>query len=251
MDLTVLARIGLLLIRPGMLIALAPGLGGTYLEAKTKIGLTFLIAIGLLPTVTISNASVASPLTLVVAREMAIGLSIAFVMRALVSGAEFAGHLSGFQIGFSYGATVDPQSGVRNTMVSTLYGMLATLGFLAVNGHHALLRAIAASYMQLPIGEGHINASLVSSVREIFALVFTVAVRLAAPIIAILIVVELIIGLISRAQPALSFMVIGYPIRMIVGLFVLGLVVGTVPGVVSGLTDRTIRLALETAGAFR
>ena len=46
-------------------------------------------------------------------------------------------------------------------------------------------------------------------------------------------------------------MVIGYPLRMIVGLFVLGLVVGAIPGVVSSLTDRTIRLALETAGAFR
>ena len=52
----------------------------------------------------------------------------AFALRALIAGAEFAGHLSGQQIGFSYGATIDPQSGVRNTMLATLYGMLATLG---------------------------------------------------------------------------------------------------------------------------
>ena len=82
-------------------------------------------------------------LAVVVAREAAIGLALGFALRALIAGAEFAGHLSGQQIGFSYGATIDPQSGVRNNMLATLYGMLATLGFLAINGHHAVLRALA------------------------------------------------------------------------------------------------------------
>src|SRR5919201_5279918 len=101
-------------------------------------------------------------LALVVAREAAIGLSLAIVLRALIAGAEFAGHLSGQQIGFNYGATIDPQSGVRNNMLATLYGSLATLGFLAINGHHMLLRAMAASYQGLPIGVGHIEGSILT-----------------------------------------------------------------------------------------
>ena len=84
-----------------------------------------------------------------------------------------------------------------------------------------------------------------------FELVFVTAARLAAPIIIVLLIVEIVIGFISKVAPGLSFMVIGYPVRMILGLFVLGLVVATVPGVVTGLTDRTIRLALDTAAAFR
>jgi flagellar biosynthetic protein FliR len=251
MDLTVLARFALLLVRPGTLLLLAPGLGGAYLQPATKIGLTVLLAIGLLPSVPLDRGTIEVPLTIIVAREAAIGLSIAFVMRALVAGAEFAGHLSGFQIGFSYGATIDPQSGVRNNMLATLYGMLATLGFLAVNGHHLVLRALAASYARLPIGSGHVDESIVGSVRDIFALVFTVAVRLAAPIIAILIVVELIVGLISRASPALSFMVIGYPIRIIVGLFVLGLMIGTIPAVTNSFIDAALRIGGHAAAGFR
>jgi flagellar biosynthetic protein FliR len=120
-----------------------------------------------------------------------------------------------------------------------------------IDGHHTILRALVASYSGLPIGDGGVNASLLTSVRDTLALVFVTGVRLAAPVIVVLFIVEIVIGFVSRVAPALSFMVIGYPIRMIVGLFVLGLVVGTVPGVVTGLTDRTIRLALETAGAFR
>jgi flagellar biosynthetic protein FliR len=251
MDLTVLVRFAVLLIRPGMVVMLAPGLGGAHINARTKIGLTVLLAIGLLPSVIVPGATIEVPLSILVAREIAIGMSIAFVVRALIAGAEFAGHLSGYQMGFSYAATVDPQSGVRNNTLATLYGMLATLGFLAINGHHAVLRALAASYQRLPIGSGHIDPSLVSSVREILALVFVVAVRLAAPIIVVLIIVELIIGLIARAQPALSFQVIGYPIRIVIGLFVLGLMVATIPAVTNSLIESAIRIAGHAAAGFR
>src|SRR5919201_779102 len=130
-------------------------------------------------------------LALVVAREAAIGLSLAIVLRALIAGAEVAGHLIGHQIGFIYGATIDPQSGVRNNMLATLYGSLATLGFLAINGHHQLLRALAESYAGLPIGVGHLNSSILQSVGDILALVFIVGARLAAPIIVVLLIVEL------------------------------------------------------------
>jgi flagellar biosynthetic protein FliR len=251
MDLTVLTRVALLLIRPGMLVMLAPGIGGAHIPVRAKVGIVVLIAIGLLPSVPVPSESIDVPLTILVAREAAIGLSIGFVLHTLIVGAEFAGHLSGQQIGFSYGATVDPQSGVKNNTVSTLYALLATLGFLAINGHHTVLRALAASYVQLPIGAGHINPSLVGSVREILALVFNVGVRLAAPIVAVLLIVELIVGLISRSQPALSSMVISYPLRIIVGLFILGLMVGTVPAVTNSLLESTIRIAGRTAGGFR
>jgi flagellar biosynthetic protein FliR len=182
---------------------------------------------------------------------MVIGLSIAIAARALIAAAELAGHLSGFQIGFSYAATIDPVSGVRNTVVTSLYGLLALLAFFAINGHHEILRALAISYAKLPIGAGHLDGSILTAVRQIFALVFTVGARLAAPIIVVLLIVELAIGLISRSAPALSFMVVGYPIRLIVGLAVLALLISTVPAVTASLVARTIAIGLDLAAAFR
>ena len=250
-ELAVLERFGMLLVRPGMLIALAPALGGAHLPVPVKVGLTVLLSIGLLPSVNVPAGLPELTLSVVIAREAVIGLSLGFALRALIAGAEFAGHLSGQQIGFSYGATIDPQSGVRNNMLATLYGLLATLGFLGINGHHSVLRALAASYSALPIGGGHLNASVVSSVREILALVFVVGVRLAAPVIIVLMVVELVIGLISRASPALSFMVIGYPIRLIVGLTILAALVPVIPGVTNSLVDSVLMTGAQLARAFR
>lgn len=250
-DFSPLAHFALLLVRPGMLLMLAPGIGGASVPGPAKLALTVLTALVLFPSVAIPRGEGNAILTAIIAREVVIGLSIAFVLRALVAGAEFAGHLSGYQIGFSYGATIDPQNGVQNTVLATLYGMLATLGFLAINGHHMLLRALAASYTGLPIGMGQVSASLLGSVREILGLVFTVGVRLAAPIVIVLLIVEIAVGLVSRTSPSLNFLIVGYPLRLVVGLVVLAALVGTIPAVTNALLENVLMLAARTAAAFR
>jgi flagellar biosynthetic protein FliR len=251
MDLTTVVRFALLLVRPGMIVMAAPALGGTYAPVPIKIGLTVLLAVALAPSVPVPLAASDVSLTLLISREIVIGLSIALAVRALIAAAELAGHLSGFQIGFAYAATVDPISGARNTVVTSLYGMLALLAFLAINGHHEMLRALAMSYAKLPIGAGQVDGSIVTVVRQILALVFTVGARLAAPIVVVLLIVELGIGLISRSAPSLSFMVVGYPLRLLVGLAVLALMIAAVPQVIASLVTRTIGLGLDLAAAFR
>lgn len=251
MDLSVLERFAMLLVRPGMVVMLAPGLGGAQIPVQVKVGLAVLLGIGLLPSVDVPRGLGELGLAVVIAREAVIGLSLAFAVRALIAGAEFAGHLSGQQIGFSYGATIDPQSGVRNNMLSTLYGLLATLGFLAINGHHMVLRALAQSYAALPIGTGSLQPSVVASVRDILGLVFVVAFRLAAPVIVVLLVLELVVGLISRAAPSLGFMVIGYPLRLVAGLALLAALVPTIPAVTNSLVDHVLLAGAAMAQAFR
>jgi flagellar biosynthetic protein FliR len=250
-ELPVLARLAVLLVRPGVVVALVPTFGGLYASNTIKVGLTVLLAIGLLPSVVVPPAINATELGGFIAREVAIGTALGLTVRALVAGVEFAGHLSGHQMGLTYAGTVDPSSGAKHTVVTTMFNMLAVLTLFAIDGHHTILRALAASYTGLPVGDGGVNASLVTSVRDTMALVFVTAFRLAAPMVIVLLIVEIVIGFISRVTPALSFMVIGFPVRMLLGLFVLGLVVATVPGVVESLTDRTIRLGLDAAGAFR
>jgi flagellar biosynthetic protein FliR len=250
MDLTPVVRFALLLLRPGMVVMLAPGLGGRQIPAMAKVALTVMAAIALTPTVALPEVA-SSGLAVVILREILVGMSLAFVVQVLVAGAEFAGHLSSYQIGFSYGATIDPASGVRSTMLVSLYGMLATLAFLGVNGHHALLRALAQSYERVPIGAVQVDGSIVSAVTDMLAMLFVVGVRLAAPVLIVLLIVEVAIGLISRAAPSLNFMVIGYPVRIIVGLFVVAALIYTVPRVTESMIERALMLGGRTASAFR
>lgn len=251
MDVTPFFGIGLLLVRPGALLMAAPTLGGMYAPAQVKIGLTVLIALALLPSTAIPSAPSAMGLVTVVARETGIGLALAMAIRALVGAAELAGYLAGSAMGLSYSATVDPSSGVRNTSIATLYGNIAIITFLGVNAHHAFLRALGDSYQRLPIGVGSIGATLPQAVIGLLGLVFTVGVRLAVPFIVVLAIVEIAMALISRAAPSLNLVILGAPVRVVIGLILVGIVLPAAVGLLGSMSANVLQIGIRTAEAFR
>jgi flagellar biosynthesis protein FliR len=250
-DLTPFMGIGLLLVRPGTLILTAPGFGGAYAPPQVKIGLTLLLAIVLMPTATMPEVGSSVGLAVILAREMAIGLALGMSIRALVAAAELAGQLAGFQMGLSYSAIVDPQSGVRNNLLSALYGNIAVVTFLLMNGHHAFLRALRDSYDSLPMGAGHIGGSLPEAVMGLLGLVFTFGARLAAPLVIVLVITELALALIARSAPALNLMAVGAPVRLIVGLILLGFVAPAAVGGLSSISGAVLQAGVRAAEAFR
>lgn len=250
-DFTPVVQFGLLLVRTGMLVGTAPAFGGLYAPPFVKVGLTVALASLLLPLVAVPVTWTAPTLVLVVAREAAIGLALGMSVRVLLAGAELAGHLAGFQIGFGYAGIVDPQSGVRNTLLATLYATIALLTFLAINGHHVLLQALVESYQALPIGSGHVDASMPQIVMRLLGLMFTIGAQLAAPVVVVLLVVEVAMGLIARAAPAVNLMVIGFPVRVLVGLLILATAVQAIPAVVSRVATPAVELAVRAAFTFR
>jgi flagellar biosynthetic protein FliR len=251
MDPTVLTSFGVLLVRPGMLIAAAPAWGGTYAPAFVKAGLTMAIAVVLAGVVRVPATSGEASLVLVVAREALIGLSLALGIRALLAAAELAGYLAGFQIGFTYATVADPQSGVGSNILSSIYGLLALVVFITADGHHAFLRALTLSYDALPIGAGGVQPSLAPQVARLLGLVFGLGVQMAAPILAVLVVVELALGLLSRAAPSFNIMAEGFPIRIAVGLLTLAATLPLVPVLVSRSVPAVLELGTRLAETCR
>ena len=250
-SLTPVLRFALLLVRPGMLMLLAPGFGGNYAPARVKVGITAFLAFALMPLTGEVPTPEALPIIVVTAREVAIGLALALGVRVLIAGAEFAGHIAGRQMGLSYGAVVDPQSGVRNPVLSVLFGNIALMTFLMIDGHHQFLRALRQSYLDLPIGPGSVNASLPVSVAQMLGAIFTLGVRLVAPIVIVLIVVEIGMALLARSAPMLNLNASAAPVRLIVGLVVLTVMVPAVASVVAATAGPMVRLSALLAGAFR
>lgn len=246
MELDLVVRIGLLLARPAMLVMVSPVFGGQSAPPYVRVGLALLLAVLSLPLVAVPAVPTLGALGLIVLREMAIGLALGLAVGAVLAGAELGGQLASGQLMLSYGSVIDPQGGARNTLLASLYGNLALLTFFAINGHHALLRALADSYQALPIGVGAIADSLAGSVMRLLGVVFQFGLRLAAPVIVVMLVVELATGLISRAAPALNLMVVGTPVRLIIGLLVVAAVVPQIPGV----TMRVVTIAFEAARAL-
>ena len=251
MDFAPLARFGLLLVRPGTLIMTSPAFGSGWSPSQVRVGLTLMLALAMAPVVPVPIVGAPVAIGLVAGRELAIGLAMGLAIRALITGAELAGHLSGNQLGLSYGSMVDPQSGVRNNVLAGLYGNLALLTFFLINGHHAFVRGLASSYAAMPIGGGHVDPSIPRAVMQMLGLIFVLGLRLAAPLIIVLLVVELAMGLITRAAPSFNLMAVGTPVRLLVGLLVIASLIQFIPGVVSRFATLAAELGLQGARAFR
>jgi flagellar biosynthetic protein FliR len=251
MDFGPLARFGLLLVRPAMIVAAAPAFGGAFAPTQARVGLAVLLAITLLPLVAVPDVNGSILVVGIVVREMAIGLALALTVQALLAGAELAGQLSGYQLGLSYGSMVDPQSGVRNNLLAALYGNLALLTFFLTNGHHAIIRTLASSYALLPIGGGRIDASIVRAVIDMLALIVVLGVRLAMPLIVVLLLLELTMGFISRAAPAINLMAVGMPLRLIVGLIVIASAISAAPPLIARFETISAEIGQRAARSFR
>jgi flagellar biosynthetic protein FliR len=249
-DAPAIARFGLLLVRPGAMVMAAPVFGGLHVPAPVRIGLAILLGIVIAPQVPAPAAGGPVGLVVTVAIEAVIGIALAFGLRLLIGGAELAGHLAGFQMGLSYAAIVDPQSGVRNNVLAALYANLALVTFLGIDGHHAIVRALVGSYEALPLG-GTISGAFGAHVAQMLGFVFVTGARLAAPVVTVLLIVELALGLIARAAPALNLMVVGAPVRLLAGLAALAVGIQVVPSVLAGAAgpalDTTVRLIRSMA----
>jgi flagellar biosynthesis protein FliR len=246
-----LGGLALLLVRPGMLVIATPLFGASYAPANIRLGLTIILALLVAPVVAVPSELPATGLAVVVLREVAIGLALGMAIRIIVMAADLAGHFTGYQIGLSMGSLIDPQSGVRNNILAVLYANLATVICFGTNAHHAFIRALVASYEALPIGVGALSGSLPGTIASMLGVVFVLGVRIAMPVVVVLLLVELALGLLPRVAPSLNMMTAGAPVRLLVGLLIVAATLSTLPSVVRRYMPTVTNLSVELSRALR
>jgi len=243
--------LGLVLARAGTVVMTVPPFGGTSVPPTVKIGLILLLSVTLAPLVSVPAGVTLGVLTSIIVREAAIGLALSMAVRLAVAGAEVGGQLAGMQMGFSYAVLVDPSSGARNQVLSSLYGNLVVLALLATNAHHAVLRTLAASYQSLPLGAGGVSPQILTASGRMLGLVLLFGVQLAAPFVIALLVVEVALGLISRSVPGLNMMTVGFGLRLLVGLIVLASALAAVPSLAQSVLRQAFDVSDLAARALR
>jgi len=246
-----MVQFGLLLVRPGLMMLTAPFFGAVFAPPQVRAGLTLLLAFTLTSLVPMPEMHSAVALTAVLGREGAIGLSLGLAIRLLTAVAEFAGELGSYQSGMSAGAMVDPVSGVRNTQIAAIYTNLTIIICFATNAHHVFLRALVASYQAVPMGLGGLGAGVADSVARMLGFVFVFGMRLAAPMLVVLLLVEVVLGLMTKVAPSLNIMVLGAPLRVPVGLLLVAITASTLPALVTHMVPASVQMAMELARAFK
>lgn len=214
----------LIFLRVSAIIITIPILGNASVPMRVKGGLSVVVALLLVPFVQYDAVPIKLPMLVVqMCGEVLIGIVIGFAGRILFAGVQLAGQLVGFQMGFAIVNVVDPVSSSQVSIIAQFQYLLALLIFLAVNAHHIFLYAIAESYQVIPPLGFHYSGPLMESIIELSKSIFVVAVKTGAPVMAILLFASVGLGLISRTVPQINVFIVGFPLKIAMGLIGIGL----------------------------
>jgi flagellar biosynthetic protein FliR len=227
----------LVLARLGGLVVAAPVFGHQLVPLRVRAALAVILAVVLAPAV-----AAASPLPATLwglagaaATESALGALIGFTAQLIFAGVSLGGQLAGMQMGFGMFNLIDPSSHAQVTIIAEWEQLIALVLFLVLDVHHLLLQALLASFHTAPPGAVVLAGGGFETVFRVAGDVFGIGVRIAAPVLIVLLMTNAALGVLARTIPQLNVFVLGFPVNVGVGLFVLG---ASLPFTVRMLTGR-------------
>lgn len=228
-------------IRVLAMLATAPVFDHRIIQRRVRFGLAALIAMLLMPLLPPAQTTLSSGQALVVLiQQIMIGAAMGFTMRLIFSTFEMAGDLMGLQIGLAFAQFIDPNRGGQTPLVGSFLGVLASLFFLSVDGHLLVISSIVQSFELIPIS-GNLNVIHPQNIANAGGVMFMLALQITLPVLAAILVCNIVMGLLARAAPQLNIMSIGFAITIIMGLWVLW---ASLPHFIAGI-DRVIEHILH------
>ena len=224
----------LVLTRLSTLLMAMPAIG-VGIPRRVRAFLAFLMTLLLLPSVAEFSEAGSLPdidnlidLTIAIAREAMIGLLIGATIQLIITGLQLGGEAITSTGGMQLGDAVDPTSAASMPSIARLVGLLVTAIMLAIGGHRVVLKLLLESFEALPAGHVEFRSSMMTLVIDQLSAGMAAGLRVAAPVIAALLLSNLVTGLISRTLPQINVLAIGLSINALAMLIVFSITVGSV-----------------------
>jgi flagellar biosynthetic protein FliR len=213
----------LVFVRMTGLFVIAPIFGRGNVPPYFKIGFSLFTSLILINTVAVTAPDYGSiyGYALLIMKEFLVGLTIGFVAYLAFTAIYIAGEIIDMQIGFGIVNVLDPVNNIQVPITSNLYFIISMLVFIAMNGHHVLIKALFDSYTTVPLGTAVFNPAFENSLINIFANVFFIGFKIAAPVVAAVLITNITLGTISRMVPQISVFVIGMPLTIFIGIVIM------------------------------
>ena len=227
----------LVFLRISALLAIIPVIGERAVPIRVKAGLALLIAIIVFPTLhlklpTLFKDAGVVAVGLAMTGEVFIGVIIGFAVRIIFAGIQFGANMIGLQMGLAIANVFDPVSSSQVSIIAEFYYLFAMLIFLAVDAHHLLIYAVVDSYRFVAPFGFQLSGSLMEAVVMSINGLFVTAIKICAPVMAVLLFSNMALGVVARTVPQINIFIVGMPLNIATGLLILGM---TVPFTVSAV----------------
>jgi len=239
-----------LMLRIGAFILSAPLFSARFISLPVRIIITVCLTISLMGHVTVPPASdlAGIPSVVWVIRELVIGLAAGLVLQILFAAAVMAGDRIANTAGLGLAAQVDPSTGGQTPVIGQFFTLFLFVIFMTQDFHLVVIRLVLESYRILPVGMPMNAAVLVDTAMEATKTMFYDAAKMMMPAVSVLLIVNIVIGVITRSAPQLNIFAFGFPLTMTATLLLLWLTVSTLAPALIDLLDHatgSIRLMME------
>lgn len=231
----------LAMVRAAAMIVAAPLFGHRGVPYLVRLGLAASVA--LLAAPGLARELSLELFLLQVGQEAMVGLMLGLAVSLSYAAVQMAAGMAAVQMGFSLGSVIDPMLSAQGSPLERFYGLVAAVVFFSIDGHHQMVLGLAQSFQLMPLGSSAFGSLALNRFTDLSAGMFASALRIALPLAGTLALVDVGLGVLGRAVPQLNLLLLGMPLKVLVGLFlmlvsmplVVMAVEGTIVGGLSGM----------------
>lgn len=237
----------LVLARVTPLFLVAPLFSSRQVPPRVRTIVAVALAIGLTPVAMQGQTVPDELLALVglVLKELLVGLAFALSIALLFAAVTTAGALLDMLVGFSFGAVVDPLTGNQGAVLMHLYSFVALAIFIAIDGDAWVIGGLARTFELVPLTAAPDIAAMAAGVIAAFTTIFAAALEVAAPVMLAIVITDVAFGVVTRVVPQMNVFAVGFPVKVIVGLVVVGASLPFVSGWISDELHASVAQALQ------
>lgn len=230
--------------RVGAFLMVVPIIGTRLVPMRIRLGLSLLVTMIIVPLLPEMPGFNGLDLKswIIIVQQILTGVAMAFVVQLLFHIFVLAGQMMAMQMGLGFASMVDPTNGVSVAVLSQFYLMLATLLFLAMNGHLVLFEVLAESFHVLPVGISGLDSGMFWQLASWGVWMFASALVLALPAVTAILIVNFSFGIMNRASPQMNIFALGFPFTMLFGLLIVYISLAGFLPKFQGLTEETLLL---------
>lgn len=230
------------LVRILALISTVPVLSHRSIPLRAKVAIGVAIALVLAPTIPTPamEATLDAVFFETLVRNILIGATLGFAIRILFSGIELAGQMVGLQVGLSFGGFFNPEATDTDNPIANFISLLVLLLFLAIDGHLMVLYGLRQSFEVFPIAEVGPRTLAFDAIAGLGAQVFSIALSISLPVLAVMLLINIVLGVMARVSPQLHLFAVGFPITLSAGMVILFLFVPHLEAPIRATLERAL-----------
>ena len=225
----------LVFCRVSCLIYVVPFFSMNNTPRRVRVGLSFVVTLLLYYSMTskaVLEYSTLWEFAILVIREVIVGLLMGWACNMCTTIVSFAGRIIDMETGLSMASLMDPTTKENMSISGMIYSYALTLMLIITGIYEYMLKALAESYILIPVGGAVFHTDkLLEVILKFMTDYIMIAFRICLPIFAVMLLLNALLGILAKVAPQMNMFSVGMQMKVLVGLSMLVLTTGMLPGI--------------------